>query len=198
MQIVLATNNKGKIREFSQSLAGRQCSIVAQAELGIKDVPETGLTFVENALIKARHACRASGLPAIADDSGLVVEALAGAPGIISARYAGTNASAEQNIQKLLAELAKTKDPNRTAFFHCALVYMRHAEDPMPLICQASWLGYILDAPVGTDGFGYDPIFYVPTEKKSASQLDLAEKNRLSHRGQALRMLLQQLPEKLC
>ena len=187
--IVLASNNAGKVREISQLLAGAQIRVVPQGAHGVPEVEETGLTFVENAILKARHAARHSGLAAIADDSGLEVDALHGAPGIYSARYAGAGASDQDNLVKLLHDLDDLPDEARTARFQCVLVYLRHADDPTPLICQGTWEGRILTAPRGTNGFGYDPVFFVPTEGCSAAELDPTTKNRLSHRGQALRQL---------
>ncbi|HEX4046030.1 MAG TPA: RdgB/HAM1 family non-canonical purine NTP pyrophosphatase [Gammaproteobacteria bacterium] len=205
MKIILASNNPGKVQELKALLATRASKLnnqsihlVTQKEVGIGDIEETGHTFVENAILKARHAAHLSGLPAIADDSGLVVAALHGAPGIYSARYAGPKADARDNIQKLLAELKTVSDNERQAYFYCVLIYLLHASDPTPLICQGIWQGTILHEPRGTQGFGYDPIFYVPTEKKSAAELPLDRKNSLSHRGQALRSLIQQLSGKLC
>jgi len=157
--------------------------------LGVEDVPETGTTFVENAIIKARHAAKVTGLPAIADDSGLVVDALGGAPGIYSARFAGVNATDSDNIDKLLSELAGSD--NRKAHFFCTLVFMRHAGDPVPLVSQGKWEGEILKSREGDGGFGYDPVFNVPSHNCTAAQLDKAEKNRISHRGNALAILLE-------
>ncbi len=191
--IVLATGNAGKLREIRALLTPLAFTVVPQGELGISDVAETGLTFVENALIKARHAAQHSGLPALADDSGLAVDALRGAPGIYSARYAGPHASDADNNQKLLQELAHTPDEQRTARYHCVLVYLRHAADPTPLICHGQWQGKILHAPQGNGGFGYDPLFFVPDEQCSAAELSAARKNAISHRGQALQELLRQL-----
>jgi XTP/dITP diphosphohydrolase len=193
MKIIFASSNAGKIRELRSWLSEFNMEVVPQTELDIRDVPETGLTFVENALIKARHACEQSGYPAIADDSGLAVDALQGAPGIFSARYAGLNANSKDNIRKLLDVLKDVPDAQRTARFHCVLVYMTHAEDPVPLICHATWEGRILRAEQGDDDFGYNPIFYVPDENKSAAEIPLEIKNRISHRGQALRMLVTQI-----
>ncbi|MBV5309467.1 RdgB/HAM1 family non-canonical purine NTP pyrophosphatase [Chromatium okenii] len=187
--IVLASNNAGKVREIGQLLAGARIQVVPQREYGVGEVEETGLSFVENAIIKARHAAQISGLAAIADDSGIEVDALRGAPGIYSARYAGAGASDEANLIKLLADLDGLPDAERSARFQCVLVYLRHAADPMPLICQGTWEGQILTAPRGAHGFGYDPIFFVPTHGCSSAELDPAIKNQLSHRGQALRQL---------
>ena len=192
MKIVLATSNPGKVRELQQMLAGRDLDVLAQSEFGVADIEETGLSFVENALLKARNACTHTGLPAIGDDSGLVVEALEGAPGIYSARYAGAGASDRENLDKLLVELAKIPAPHR-AHFHCCAVYLRRADDPVPLICQAQWHGEIIDPPRGDNGFGYDPVFFLPERNCTAAQLPAAEKNRLSHRGQALASLLEEL-----
>ena len=194
-QIVLASNNAGKVREINQLLAAQEIRVVPQREFGISEAEETGLSFVENAIIKARHAAQESGLPAIADDSGLEVDALNGAPGIYSARFAGPGASDADNNRKLLEQLAGVADAERTARFQCVLVYMRHAEDPTPLICQGSWEGRILHAPQGDNGFGYDPLFLVPEKGCSSAQLAPEEKNRISHRGQALQRLLSALSE---
>ena len=191
--ILLASNNAGKVRELAQLLADSPLQISAQREYGVPEVEETGLSFVENAILKARHAAQHSGLPALADDSGLEVDALHGAPGIYSARYAGVGASDAANIEQLLADLTAVPEPERTARFQCVLVYLRHAADPTPLICQGTWEGRILYEPCGTNGFGYDPIFFVPTHGCSAAELDSETKNQLSHRGQALRRLRERL-----
>lgn len=193
-RVVLASGNKGKLREINQLLEGLHISAVPQTQLGVTDdVEETGLTFVENAIIKARHAAQLTGLPAIADDSGIEVDALQGAPGIYSARYSGVGASDEQNLNLLLDNLQDVPEAQRTARFQCLMVYMRHPKDPTPIICQGTWEGRILLEPVGENGFGYDPVFYVPGEDCSAAQLGSEVKNRLSHRGQALRRLLEAL-----
>ena len=191
--IVLASNNAGKVREIERLLAESRIHIRPQGEYGVPEAEETGLTFVENAILKARNAARHSGLPAIADDSGLEIDALRGAPGIYSARYAGPGATDEANLRKLLADLAEVPEAERTARFQCVLVYLRHAEDPTPLICQGTWEGRILFEPRGSNGFGYDPIFLVPSHGCSSAELDPDTKNRLSHRGQALRRLQEQL-----
>lgn len=188
--IVLASSNAGKIREIEALLAETGLTVRSQREFAVPDAEETGLTFVENALLKARQAARLSGRPAIADDSGLEVDALAGGPGIRSARYAGPGASDAANVAKLLEALAGIPEPARTARFQCLMVYLRHAEDPTPLICQGTWEGRILEAPRGERGFGYDPVFFVPTHGASAAELDPAVKNALSHRSQALRRLV--------
>ena len=187
-KIVLATGNQGKVREFTSLFADYGVEVIAQKELGVSDVPETGTTFIENAIIKARHAANITGLPAIADDSGLVVNALNGAPGIYSARYAGNNATDSDNIDKLLSDLSDQDD--RSAHFFCTLVFMRHAGDPVPLIGQGKWQGNILRSRQGNSGFGYDPIFYVPSHKCAAAELEKSEKNKISHRGRALSLLL--------
>ncbi|MBI1423623.1 MAG: RdgB/HAM1 family non-canonical purine NTP pyrophosphatase [Gammaproteobacteria bacterium] len=192
-KIVLASSNKGKVREIGQLLAHLDIEVVPQSEFGVQDAEETGLSFVENAILKARNAAQHTGLPAIADDSGLEVDALRGAPGIYSARYAGVGASDSANVQKLLDELNKLGEVPRTARFQCLMVYVRHAEDPTPLICQGTWEGVIVDTPQGDNGFGYDPIFYVITDKCTAAQLPAERKNALSHRGQALQCLLDKL-----
>ena len=192
-RVVLATGNPGKVKEFQELLAEHDVSIVPQSDFAVPDAEETGLTFVENAILKARNAAMHTGLPAIADDSGLEVDHLNGAPGIYSARYAGPEANDRANIAKLLAELGETPAEWRGARFHCALALLRHAADPMPLICQASWEGLITFEPYGDGGFGYDPVFLVPSEAQTAAELDPAVKNRLSHRGQALAQLAQAL-----
>lgn len=192
-KIVLASNNAGKVREINQLLASQSIQVVPQREFEIPDAVEDGLSFVENAIKKARHASQLSGLSAIADDSGLEVDALQGAPGIYSARFAGEGASDEANLQKLLQELADTPEQARTARFQCLLVYMRHPLDPTPLICQGTWEGRILFEPKGENGFGYDPIFLVPGHNCSSAELPSEVKNSLSHRGQALQKLLLEL-----
>ncbi|MGE5153223.1 MAG: RdgB/HAM1 family non-canonical purine NTP pyrophosphatase [Bdellovibrio bacteriovorus] len=191
--IVLASNNGGKVREINQLLAGGGIRVVPQGDFGVPEAEETGLSFVENAILKARNAAQHSGLPAIADDSGIEVDALHGAPGIHSARYAGPGARDADNLRKLLHALGQVPEPERGARFQCVLVYMRHAADPTPLICQGTWEGRILEAPRGENGFGYDPVFYVPTHGCSAAELEAEVKNALSHRGQALRRLRQLL-----
>ncbi|MEW8657149.1 MAG: RdgB/HAM1 family non-canonical purine NTP pyrophosphatase [Candidatus Thiodiazotropha endolucinida] len=192
-KIVLASNNAGKVREINQLLASGQITVVAQKEFNIPDAIEDGLSFVENAIKKARHAASLSGLPAIADDSGIEVDALNGAPGIYSARFAGPDSTDEVNLQKLLDHLKEIPEAQRSARFQCLLVYMRHAEDPTPIICQGTWEGRILHQPRGENGFGYDPIFYVPTHDCSSAELEPEVKNSLSHRGQALKKLLHAL-----
>lgn len=190
-KVVLATGNPGKVRELADLLADFGLDIVAQTELGVESAEETGLTFIENAILKARHAAQATGLPAIADDSGLAVDALGGAPGIYSARYAGIDASDQQNLEKLLVALQDVPEGQRQAQFHCVLVYLRHAADPTPLVCHGSWHGEIIRSPAGEGGFGYDPIFFVPELAKTAAELSKAEKLAVSHRGQALKLLLE-------
>lgn len=189
-KIVLATGNAGKLKELRELLADQSFEVVSQKDLGVSDADETGLSFVENAILKARHAARLTGLPALADDSGLCVDVLGGAPGIYSARYAGTGASDADNNRKLLDMLAphRTGTP-LTARFVCVLVLVRHADDPLPLICQGEWAGEILEAPRGEQGFGYDPLFLVPSDGMSSAELPRARKNALSHRGQALQQL---------
>ncbi|MEA5104894.1 MULTISPECIES: XTP/dITP diphosphatase [unclassified Pantoea] len=190
-KVVLATGNPGKVRELADLLAAFGLDIVAQTELGVESAEETGLTFIENAILKARHAAEITGLPAIADDSGLAVDALGGAPGIYSARYAGVDASDQQNLEKLLVALEKVPDGERQAQFHCVLVYVRHAADPTPLVFHGSWAGEITRAAAGAGGFGYDPIFYVPELGKTAAELSKDEKRAVSHRGKALTLLLE-------
>ncbi|WP_374087105.1 RdgB/HAM1 family non-canonical purine NTP pyrophosphatase [Methylomicrobium lacus] len=193
-KIVLASGNPGKIREIQALLA--EHPIVPQSDFSISDAEETGTTFVENAIIKARHAAKLSGLPAIADDSGLVVDALDGAPGVYSARYAGPGGSDLDNLQKLLRELEGVPEAQRSARFICVLAFMRHGADPTPIIAQGVWEGRILTRPAGSNGFGYDPVFWVPTHQCASAELAPEVKNALSHRGQALRNLTAMLKTK--
>lgn len=192
-KIILASGNAGKLREFQQLLADCGFDVIPQSAYQIDNADETGLTFVENAIIKARHACQHTGLPAIADDSGLEVDALNGRPGIYSARYAGAQASDSANNTKLLQELNDVMEGQRTARYHCVLAFMRHTEDPTPILCHGVWDGRILSTPRGEGGFGYDPLFFVPTHNCAAAELDKAEKNRISHRGIAMAQLLAKL-----
>lgn len=189
-KIVLASNNAGKVREINELLKDSDITVTAQSEFNVPDIEETGLTFVENAILKARNACAHTGLPAIADDSGLEVDALDGAPGIYSARYAGVGASDEENLQKLLSDIRHVPAAQRAARFQCLMVYMRTEKDPTPLIVQGTWEGRILAAPRGSNGFGYDPVFLVPSHNCSSAELEPAVKNSLSHRGQALQALV--------
>jgi XTP/dITP diphosphohydrolase len=189
MRLVLASGNAGKVIELEQLLAGSGVQLVPQTALGVSDADETGLTFVENALIKARHAARITGLPALADDSGICVDALGGAPGLYAARYAGKHGDNAANNAKLLHELAGVPTEKRSAYFIAVLVVLRHADDPAPLIAEGRWHGRILEAPRGTGGFGYDPLFLPAGHDLGAAELDPALKNRLSHRGQALEVL---------
>ncbi len=193
-QAVLATGNAGKLREMAALLAPIGLQLRAQGGLGIAAAPETGVTFIENALQKARHASRSAKLPAIADDSGLVVPALGGAPGVRSARYAGNHATDAQNNRKLIASLAGLE--NRTAWFFCALVFIEREEDPAPLLATGIWRGRIIDQPRGGGGFGYDPHFLIPHLGRTSAELAAEEKNALSHRGQAVAALLGQLRER--
>lgn len=192
-KVVLATGNPGKVRELANLLADFGLDVVAQTELAVESAEETGLTFIENAILKARHAAQTTGLPAIADDSGLAVDALGGAPGIYSARYAGIDATDQENLEKLLVALKDIPDEQRGAQFHCVLVYMRHAADPTPLVFHGQWPGVIAHQPAGAAGFGYDPIFYVPELDKTAAELTREEKHAVSHRGQALKLMLDAL-----
>jgi len=189
-KIVLASGNKGKLREFNALFSELNIDVSPQSDFATPEIEETGLTFIENAILKARNACKHSGLPVIADDSGIEVDALNGAPGIYSARFAGEQATDKDNIEKLLHDLKEVPDTKRTARFQCVLVFLKHESDPTPLICQGTWDGIILHQPSGSNGFFYDPIFYVPTHSCSSAQLDSQEKNRISHRGQALSKLL--------
>ncbi|PSU32661.1 XTP/dITP diphosphatase [Photobacterium lutimaris] len=194
-KLVLATGNQGKVKEMASLLADFGFDVVAQSDYNVSSVAETGTTFIENAIIKARHAAKETGLPAIADDSGLEVDYLKGAPGIYSARFAGVDASDEDNLQKLLTEMEGVAPEQRTARFHCVLVMMRHENDPTPLVCHGSWEGQILTEAHGENGFGYDPIFWVPEDQCSSAQLEPARKKQLSHRGKALTKLFAALKE---
>jgi len=189
MRLVVASSNQGKLVEIREVLAGLHVELVAQGDIGIGDADETASTFIENALLKARHAARLSGLPALGDDSGICVDALGGAPGLFSARYAGAHGDAAANIAKLLAALRDVPDSARSANFYCVDVLLRHADDPAPLIAEGRWHGRILAAPRGSGGFGYDPVFFDPLLGRGAAELDAATKNRVSHRGQALAQL---------
>ena len=191
-KIILASNNKGKIKEFNAMLSGCY-EVVSMQDYDVEEVPETGLCFVENALIKARNASAQSGLSALADDSGIVIDALGGAPGIYSARYAGDHGDDEANTQKVLTDMEHVPDAERSARFWCAIAYVRHADDPTPIIIQRGWEGEILHQKSGENGFGYDPIFYVPTHKVASAELAPEVKNTISHRAKALDALLQEL-----
>ena len=195
--IVLATGNQGKVNELASLLAEQHIEIKPQSQFNVSEVAETGTTFVENAIIKARHAAKITGLPAIADDSGLEVDALNGAPGVYSARYAGENASDDDNTNKLLSALEHVADEHRSARFHCVLVYMRHENDPTPLICHGVWQGSIGREKLGEEGFGYDPVFWQEDHQMTSAQLPRALKNQLSHRGQALQKLVPLLVKEL-
>ncbi|WP_165312343.1 XTP/dITP diphosphatase [Vibrio ziniensis] len=194
-KIVLATGNQGKVREMADLLADFGFDVVAQSELNVSEVAETGTTFIENAIIKARHAAKETGLPAIADDSGLEVDYLKGAPGIYSARYAGEGATDQQNLEKLLQAMQGVPEEQRSARFHCVLVLMRHENDPTPIVCHGKWEGRILEQAHGTNGFGYDPIFFVPQENCASAELEPARKKQLSHRAKALHKLFQAIKE---
>ena len=194
-RLILASANAAKLREISMILEGTSWDVVPQQVHGVDPTAEPHLTFVENALAKARHAAARTGLPALADDSGLCVDALQGAPGLYSARYAGAQGDAEANIDKLLLELRDVPDDQRRAHFHCVLVMLRHAEDPQPLIVEGTWRGRILHERRGTGGHGYDPVFFDPVQGQSASEMPLALKNRISHRGLALALLKTRLAE---
>lgn len=191
-QIVLATGNPGKVTELATMLAPWGCEIIPQTRLGVSDADETGLTFIENAILKARHAAAITGLPAIADDSGLAVDALGGAPGIYSARFAGPGATDATNVQLLLEKMAQVPAGQRQAQFHCVLVFLRHAADPTPLVSHGIWAGEIAFAAKGEHGFGYDPIFWVPELGLMSAELEKHQKAQISHRGKALLLLQQQ------
>ncbi len=192
-RLVLASGNQGKIEELQPLLAPLGIELISQVALGIESVEETGLSFIENALIKARHACAHSGLPSLADDSGLSVEALKGAPGIYSARIAGSGASDDEKVQALLQQMRAVSGDERQGYYHCALVLMQHPLDPIPLIAEGHLGGLILEAPCGVSGFGFDPIFYLPEQKCTMAQLSLLQKNKLSHRAVAVSKLLSYL-----
>ena len=195
-KIVLASGNKKKLKELSQILNNFSITLTPQSEFEVEDAIEDGLTFVENAIKKARHACQQTGLPSIADDSGIEVDWLNGQPGIYSARYAGENASDEDNLQKLLASMKDVPENQRTARYQCVIVFMRHATDPTPIICQAHWQGRLLDHKVGDGGFGYDPVFFCEQQNKTAAQMSAEEKANISHRGLALAKFQQQFSER--
>ncbi len=191
-KIVLASGNRGKVREINKLFANTGIEIVPQSEFNVPDIPETGTTFVENAIIKARHAAQCTGLPAISDDSGIEVDALNARPGVFSARYAGSNASDTDNNNKMLEELNGVPEAKRTARYQCLIVFMRGHTDPVPIITQGSWEGRILETPEGDGGFGYDPIFYIPSQKCSGGNLPLEIKNTMSHRAIALMSMLEE------
>lgn len=194
-QVVLATGNPGKLKEMAEILQPFGWGVSPQSDFFADEAEETGLSFIENAILKARFACRKTGLPAIADDSGLEVAALQGRPGIYSARYAGPNASDADNLHRLLVDMNEVPPNQRQASYYCAMVFCRHADDPTPLVGLGRWKGEILQAPQGDGGFGYDPIFWVPELEKSAAQLSKQQKNAMSHRAQALHALVEQIKE---
>lgn len=197
MKVVLASGNQGKVRELTDLLKAQNIEVVAQSEFNLESPEETGLTFIENALIKARYAAEQTGLPAIADDSGLSIPVLNGAPGIYSARYAGEQATDQANIDLVLKNLSGVEKARRTAVFNCVLVYLRHPHDPTPIVCHGQWQGQVTESQYGEGGFGYDPIFWVPEKNCTAAELTKVEKNAISHRGQALSLLLSQLENEL-
>ena len=192
-KIVIASNNRGKLKEIEVLFAAKSIAIVPQSDFSVSDADETGLSFVENAIIKARHAAEQTKLPAIADDSGIEVDILNGEPGIYSARFAGEGASDEDNLKLLLEKLKQSGETKPIARFQCAMVYLRHANDPTPLIAQGSWQGHIVFEARGTNGFGYDPIFYVPEQRCTSAELKPELKNKISHRAQAMQLLLKKL-----
>jgi len=192
-KVILASSNPGKVREFSQILGEMGFTVIPQSQLAIPAIEENALSFVENALLKARHAAEKSGLPAVADDSGLIVDALNGAPGMYSSRYAGEGATDSANLEKVLQEIRDIPPLKRTARFFCIIVYMSHHRDPIPIIREGVWEGRLTHAPVGQNGFGYDPIFFIPSLGRTSAQLTPEVKNSLSHRGQALRLLVEAL-----
>jgi XTP/dITP diphosphohydrolase len=190
-RLILASNNKGKLKEFNELLSTVGFSVHAQGDYDVPEADEPFHTFVENALQKARHASRLTGLPALADDSGVCVNAFGGAPGVLSARFAGEPKSDARNNEKMVAELARHED--KSAYYYCVLVFVRHADDPQPVIADGRWNGVMIDTPRGEGGFGYDPYFYIPSLGKCAAELSADEKNAMSHRGQALRALVEKL-----
>ena len=193
MKVILATSNEGKLKEFKRLFLNLEFDIEPQSKFNVPDAVENGLSFIENALIKARHASKLTGLPAIADDSGLEVDCLNGAPGIYSSRFSGKNSTDEKNISKLLSALVNTPVSERVARFQCVIAYMRHSEDPTPIVVQGSWKGLIALTPQGDHGFGYDPVFYLPELKCTSAELGQEEKNKISHRGKAMTKLIQKL-----
>lgn len=193
VDIVLASGNRGKLAELTELLRGVPITVRAQSDFGVPEAVENGLSFIENAIIKARNAATYTEYPALADDSGIAVDALAGAPGIYSARYAGEGASDAENLEKLLADTEHVPDDQRQCRFICVAAFVRHATDPMPLVCQGIWLGQLLHTPIGTHGFSYDPIFYIPDRNASSAELAPAVKNTISHRAQALQQMVQAL-----
>lgn len=196
--VVLASSNKGKLKEFQQIFAQYKLNVVPQSQFDVEDAIEDGLSFVENAIIKARHASKATGLPALADDSGLAVDVLHGHPGIYSARFSGEHGNDKANNEKLLQLLENTDDKDRTACFHCVLVFVKHWQDPVPVICHGVWEGSILTKPLGEQGFGYDPIFFANDQKCGSAELAPELKNKVSHRGQAVAQLIQKLDHLFC
>ena len=194
-KIVFASGNTGKVREVGQLLEGLSIDVIPQSEFNVPEIEETGLTFIENAILKARNAAEHTGLPAIADDSGIAVDVLQGCPGIYSARFAGDGASDEDNLVKLIDMIKPFPEEQRTARFICSMVYLIHEDDPAPIIAQGVWEGHLLIEPKGTNGFGYDPIFYVSSQQSTSAELSPEIKNKLSHRGQALKQLLGKLYE---
>jgi non-canonical purine NTP pyrophosphatase (RdgB/HAM1 family) len=192
-EIVLASNNPGKVKEINELLNGTRFHILPQSRFDVVEAEETGLTFIENALLKARNAARYTDHPVIADDSGIEVLALKGKPGIYSARYAGGGASDEDNLNKLIEDIKPLSEEDRKARFICLMVFLRHAEDPVPIITQGIWDGYVITAPCGENGFGYDPMFYVPTHDCTSAELSPDIKNQLSHRGQALKQMVKKI-----
>ena len=192
-EIVLASNNQGKVKEINELLVGTSFNVIPQSEFNVEEVEETGLSFVENALLKARNAALHTKLPAIADDSGIEVAALQGRPGIYSARYAGVGASDEDNLNKLIEDINPLSKEDRIARFVCVMVYLKHVEDPTPIIAEGYWNGEVITKPRGINGFGYDPMFYVPTHNCVSAELSPEAKNKLSHRGQALRLLVEKI-----
>lgn len=193
--IVLATNNKNKVKEINEILKNLQLTVLPQGNFNVKEAEETGTTFVENAIIKARNASIQTNLPAIADDSGIEVDALNGEPGVFSSRYAGLPSNDLKNLEKLIDNIKSVPAEQRTCRYWCVLVYMRHANDPTPIICQASWEGTLITEPKGQNGFGYDPIFFIPSENKTAAEISLEQKNSMSHRAKALQLLLSKLKD---
>lgn len=191
--IVLASNNPGKAKEINALLDGSRFNVISQSEFNVEEVEETGLTFIENAIIKARNAARYTDHPVIADDSGIEVPALKGRPGIYSARYAGSNASDEDNLKKLIEDIKPLNEEDRKARFVCVMVFLKHAEDPTPIIAQGTWDGDVITEPRGRNGFGYDPMFYVPTHNCTSAELSAEIKNQISHRGQALQKMLKKI-----
>ncbi len=197
-KIVLATGNLNKVKEINAIVESIPVVVLPQSQFQIKEAVETGTTFIENAIIKARNASEQTGLPAIADDSGIEVDALNGEPGVYSSRYSGPDSNDQKNLEKLIENIKNVPEERRSCRYWCVMVYLKHAKDPTPVVCQASWEGQLITTPMGSNGFGYDPIFWIPSQKATAAQITLEQKNSMSHRAKALKMLFAHLQEIYC